>query len=125
MKKIAISLAVLAAVVTTTLSAQAQTTTSENNAANSAQSKSGNVKAEDAESGKSRAGVSRVVTGSRPKENSTSDKFDSSNQTSRENRASSDADGKVSVQKGRVKADPKTKQKRSNGRTFGNTNPDN
>ncbi|WP_138992414.1 hypothetical protein [Larkinella sp. C7] len=103
---------------------QAQTTSSEGNAANSAQSKNGNVKEQKTEPGKTRAGISRNVTGVRPDSNSTSNKFGrSGQQANREARSPSTADGKVS-EKNRSRSYPKAKNDRSNGRTFGNTGTD-
>ena len=123
MKKGILIVAVLTGLVTS-LPTQAQTTSSEGNAANSAQSKNGNVKQEKTEPGKTRAGVSRNVTGVRPDSNSTSNKFGrSGKQASRDARSPSSADGKVS-EKNRPKSHPKAKNDRSNGRTFGNTGSD-
>ena len=128
MKTIRMTVAALVTVITLSLQAQAQTTSSEGNAANTAQSKNGNVKAQQPASGQTRAKVERKVTGSRPDVNSASDKTDhyrTDNMANREKRStvSSDADGRKSVVQGRPKADPKTKEKRGNGRSFGNTGP--
>jgi Tfp pilus assembly protein PilE len=123
MKKGILIVAVLAGLVAS-LPTQAQTTSSEGNAANSAQSKNGHVKEQKTEPGKNRAGVSRNVTGVRPDSNSTSNKFGrSGKQASRDARSPSSADGKVS-KKNTSKSYPKAKDDRSNGRTFGNTGSD-
>lgn len=125
MKTIRTTVAALVTIIALSLHAQAQTTTSEGNAANSAQSKNGSAKEEKPASGQTRAKVERTVTGSRPEVNSTSDKYRENNMPNREKRSTvtSDADGKKDVVRGRPKADAKTKEKRGNGRTFGNTGP--
>ncbi|MFD1141355.1 hypothetical protein ACFQ4C_09555 [Larkinella insperata] len=128
MKTIRMTVATLVTVLAITLQTSAQTTTSEGNAANTAQSRNGNVKEQQPASGQTRAKVERKVTGSRPDVNSASDKTDKyreDNMPNREKRSTvtSDADGKKSVVRGRPKADPKTKQKRGEGRSFGNTGP--
>ncbi|KAA9349180.1 hypothetical protein [Larkinella humicola] len=124
MKK-GILIAAVVAGLFSTLPTQAQTTSSEGNAANPSQGKSTNVKEQKTESGKTRAGISRNVTGVRPDSNSTSNKFGrSGKQASREARSPSTADGKVSV-KEKAKASPKTKKERSKGRTFGDAGSEN
>ena len=125
MRKIMLTVAALIAIVAITQQTQAQSTSSEGNAANPAQSRNGNVRDNGTEAGKSRAGVSRNVTGLRPDSNSTSNKFGrSSKQEKQEARSPSRSDGNVTTKNGRPKADPKTKKERGKGRSFGNTGSD-
>ncbi|RAJ95945.1 hypothetical protein LX87_03695 [Larkinella arboricola] len=128
MKTIRMTVAALVTVIALSLQTQAQTTSSEGNAANTAQSKTGTGTAQQPNSGQNRAKIERKVTGSRPEVNSASDKSDryrTDNMPNREKRStvSSDADGRKSVGGVRPKADPKTKKKRGEGRSFGNTGP--
>ncbi|GAB3935499.1 hypothetical protein [Larkinella terrae] len=125
MKKVTLMAVVWVGMMVTTLQTQAQSTSSEGNAANPAMSKNGKMQQPEVESGRARAKVSREVSGSRPDSNQLSNKFGrSSKQADREGRAPSNSDGKVST-KMRPKADAATKKKRSNGRTFGDTGSEN
>ncbi|GAB3273029.1 hypothetical protein GCM10027347_45100 [Larkinella harenae] len=125
MKTLKITVATLVTLGILSFQAQAQTTTKEGNAANPAQSNTSNSNESTTDAAKTRPGVSRKVTGSRPPVNSMSDKSQNKAQMDREKRAPSDADGKVSTNRGRPKADPKAKQKKGEGRSFGNTAPEN
>ncbi|MFC5411636.1 hypothetical protein ACFPMF_20105 [Larkinella bovis] len=127
MKKIVLTVAMLVATTVAALQVQAQSTSSEGNAANPAQSKTGNASESTNDGTKTRAQPSSTVTGSRPKENSMSDKSQGNTQRDREKRrrVHSDADGKTDVGQVKPKADPKTRKKRGSGRSFGNTGTDN
>ncbi|RRB00821.1 hypothetical protein [Larkinella rosea] len=125
MKKVMLMAAVWVGLMATALQTQAQSTSSEGNAANPAQSRNGKMQQPEIEPGRARAKEGREVSGSRPDSNSLSDKFGrSGKQADREARSPSNSDGAVST-KMKAKADPKTKKKRSNGRTFGNTGSEN